>query len=318
MQFLPTTTALRCLDASARSGSFTRAAKELNLTQSAVSNQILNLERQLGVTLFDREHGRLELTPVGRLYWEETLAALQQLHRATRRITDKSDKHSTLTVSAPSSFANLWLMPRIGEFVRQNPEVRLNLIDRSDAQGAQSAQSDAAIELCETHPTGMSSVCLLSLVYRPYASPALLCRPDLAKYLVEGTTFSPQGLPDLLKSVPLIRTSMANAWEAWLRLANLDREVEPGLLAEGPAYAQASLALTAVISGIGVALLPGYVADGYRKQGAITQLSSIGWPANRAYRLQWNSDATPRAGLRRLIEWAETIATSELDVLAGI
>ena len=106
MQFLPTTTALRCLDASARWGSFTRAAKELNLTQSAVSNQILNLERQLGVALFDREHGRLELTPAGRLFWEETLAALQQLNRATRRITDKSDKTATLTVSAPSSFAN--------------------------------------------------------------------------------------------------------------------------------------------------------------------------------------------------------------------
>jgi LysR family glycine cleavage system transcriptional activator len=247
VQFLPTTTALRCLDASARWGSFTRAAKELNLTQSAVSNQILNLERQLGVTLFDREHGRLELTPAGRLYWEETLAALQQLNRATRRITDKSDQPSTLTVSAPSSFANAWLMPRIAEFVRQNPDIKLNLIDRSDARGLQSAQVDAAIELCETHPTGMSSLCVLSLVYRPYASPALLRRPDLAK----------EGLPGLLKSVPLIRTSMANAWECWLRLASLDEEIEPGLLAKGPAYAQASLALKAVISGMGVALLPG-------------------------------------------------------------
>ncbi|HEY6134975.1 MAG TPA: LysR family transcriptional regulator [Rubrivivax sp.] len=307
MQFLPTTTALRCLDASARWGSFTRAAKELNLTQSAVSNQILNLERQLGVTLFDREHGRLELTPAGRLFWEETLAALQQLNRATRRITDKSDEASTLTVSAPSSFANVWLMPRIAEFVRQNPDIKLNLIDRSDARGLQSAQVDAAIELCETHPTGMSSLCVLSLVYRPYASPALLRRPDLAK----------EGLPGLLKSVPLIRTSMANAWECWLRLASLDKEVEPRLLGEGPAYAQASLALTAVISGMGVALLPGYVADEYRKEGAIVLLSSIGWPSNRSYRLQWNSDATPKPGLRSFIEWAEAIAVSELQLWTG-
>ena len=307
MQFLPTTTALRCLDASARWGSFTRAAKELHLTQSAVSNQILNLERQLGATLFDREHGRLEVTPAGRLFWEETLVALQQLTKATRRITDKSDGPATLTVSAPSSFSNLWLMPRIAEFVRQNPDITLNLLDRSDARGLLSAQVDAAIELCETHPTGMSSLCVLSLVYRPYASPALLRRPDLAK----------EGLPGLLKSVPLIRTSMANAWECWLRLASLDREVEPSLLAEGPAYAQASLALTAVISGMGVALLPGYVADEYRKEGTIVLLSSIGWPAKRSYRLQWNSDATTKPGLRRFIDWAEAIAVSELDLLAG-
>jgi LysR family glycine cleavage system transcriptional activator len=303
VQFLPTTTALRCLDASARWGSFTRAAKELSLTQSAVSNQILNLERQLGVALFDREHGRLELTPAGRLFWEESLAALQQLSRATRRITDKSDKTATLTVSAPSSFANLWLMPRIAEFVRQNPDIKLNLIDRSDARGSQAEQADAAIELCETHPPGMSSWCVLSLVYRPYASPALLRRPDLEQ----------GGLAGLLKSVPLIRTSMANAWECWLRLAGLDREVEPGLLAEGPAYAQASLGLTAVISGMGVALLPGYVADEYCKEGAIVRLSPIGWRANRSYRLLWNSDATPKPGLRRFIEWAETISASELD-----
>jgi LysR family transcriptional regulator, glycine cleavage system transcriptional activator len=307
VQFLPTTTALRCLDASARWGSFTRAAKELNLTQSAVSNQILKLERQLGVTFFDREHGRLELTPAGRLFWEETLAALQQLDRATRRITDKSDKPATLTVSAPSSFANLWLMPRIAEFVRQNPDITFNLIDRSDAQGSQSAQADAAIELCETHPMGMSSLCVLSLVYRPYASPALSHRPDLAK----------EGLPGLLKAVPLIRTSMANAWECWLRLAGFDGEIEPGLLTKGPAYAQASLALTAVISGMGVALLPGYVADNYCKEGAIVRLSPIGWRAGRSYRLLWNSDATLKPGLRRFIEWAETIAASELDALAG-
>jgi LysR family transcriptional regulator, glycine cleavage system transcriptional activator len=317
VQFLPTTTALRCLDASARWGSFTRAAKELNLTQSAVSNQILNLERQLGVTLFGREHGRLELTPAGRLFWEETLAALQQLNRATRRITDKSDKQSTLTVSAPSSFANLWLMPRIAEFVRQNPDVRLNLIDRSDAGSLPSAQVDASIELCETHPAGMSSLCVLSLVYRPYASPALLRRPDLAKHLVDGAAFSPQGLPGLLKSAPLIRTSMANAWQGWLCLASLDKDVESSLLAEGPAYAQASLALTAVISGMGVALLPGYVADEYRKEGAIIRLSSIGWPSNRSYRLQWSSDATPKPCLRRFIDWAKAIAVSELDLVAG-
>ena len=106
---------------------------------------------------------------------------------------------------------------------------------------------------------------------------------------------------------------MANAWECWLRLASLDKEVEPGLLAEGPAYAQASLALTAVISGIGVALLPGYVADEYRKEGTIVLLSSIGWPSNRSYRLQWNSDATTKPGLRRFIDWAKAIAASEID-----
>ena len=193
------------------------------------------------------------------------------------------------------------------QFDPLNPDIEFNLIDRSDARGSQPAQADAAIELCETHPTGMSSLRVLSCVYRPYASPALLRRPGLTR----------EDLPGLLKAVPCIRTSMANAWECWLRLAGLDGEVEPGLLTKGPAYAQASLALTAVISGMGVALLPGYVADECCNEGTIIRLSPIGWRANRSYHLQWNSDGTLKPGLRRFIDWAETIAVSELEALAS-
>ena len=85
MTHLPSLTALRCLDASARLASFTKAAQELHLTQSAVSHHILNLERQLDVKLFERDGGGVQLTAAGRTYWKETLPALEQLWRATER-----------------------------------------------------------------------------------------------------------------------------------------------------------------------------------------------------------------------------------------
>jgi DNA-binding transcriptional ArsR family regulator len=79
MPYLPSLTALRCLDASARSRSFTRAAQELHLTQSAVSHHILNLEQQLGVKLFERDKGRLELTQAGKIYDSPAACASESL-----------------------------------------------------------------------------------------------------------------------------------------------------------------------------------------------------------------------------------------------
>src|SRR4051812_39924536 len=184
MPYFPPTTALRCLDASARWGSFTRAAHELNLTQSAVSHHILNLERQLGVKLFERQHGGLQLTEPGKTYWQETVAALQLLRRASQRATDPKREHAMLTISAPPSFANAWLMPRLGQFVDGNPDITVNLVNHHGSEH-EHGEDDATITLSEGNATDVVSVRLLSLVYCPYASPALLRRYNLFNDLNE-------------------------------------------------------------------------------------------------------------------------------------
>jgi DNA-binding transcriptional LysR family regulator len=186
MPYLPSLTALRCVDASARLGSFTRAAQELHLTQSAVSHHILALEHQLGVKLFARESGRVQLTAAGKMYWDETLPAIEQLQRATRQVTDlKRDRH-TLTVSVPPSFANTWLMPRVCDFVAKNPDITLNLRNRVASDKPDDERAHAAIELSEGNAPGVVSVRLLSPVYRLYASPALLRRLKLEHQYAAG------------------------------------------------------------------------------------------------------------------------------------
>ena len=310
MPYLPSLGALRCLDASARSGSFTRAAQELHLTQSAVSHHILNLEHQLGVKLFERESGRVQLTRAGKMYWEETLPAVEQLQRATRQVIDlKRDRH-TLTVSVPPSFANTWLMPRVCDFVANNLDITLNLRNRLPSDKPDNEGADAAIELSEGDTPGVVSVRLLSPVYRLYASPALLRRLKLEHRYAEGV-LPEAALIQLLRSSALIRTSVTEAWEGWLRLSGLQDYVDAAHLTEGPDYTQASLAVIAVVNGTGVALLPKHVADAYHRSGAVVRLNEIGWHPRKAYHLQWSASCPVTPPLRRFADWAGSIAESE-------
>ena len=310
MPYLPSLTALRCLDASARSRSFTRAAEELHLTQSAVSHHILNLEQQLGVKLFERDKGRLELTQAGKIYWMETLPAVEQLQRATTHMIALTRDPHTLTVSVPPSFANSWLMPRVCDFVANNRDITLNLINRLGAPGTHADEEDATIELSEGNAPGTVSIRLLSLVYKLYASPALLRRLNFEHLLGRGD-FSNDALVQLLHSSDLIRTSMTDAWEGWLRQAALDQSVDPSHWADGPTYTQASLAMIAVINGMGVALLPKHVVDAHHQPGAVVRLSEIGWRPRRAYHLEWSAIRPVTAQLRRFADWAVTVAESE-------
>ena len=313
MDHLPSLTALRCLDASARLGSFTRAGKEMHLTQSAVSHHILALERDLGVALFIRRRGGLELTPSGRIYWKEILQALHLVQRAGPLVKDACHQHSTVTISVPPSFANLWLMPRVGAFVRDNSDITLNLVNRQDSGTTCYREEDASIDLSEGNAAGLVSIRLLSLVYSLYGSSELLARLRVPRPSTVRGELKRGTLIELLRSVPLIRTSMNDAWPEWLRLSKLDEFVAPAQLTDGPVYAQASLALLAVINGTGVALLPRHAVEKPLHERTVVKLSRLGWPATKAYHLQWSDSIPITPAFRRFAEWAVTVAESEAE-----
>ncbi|MES2942375.1 MAG: LysR family transcriptional regulator, partial [Pseudomonadota bacterium] len=258
MHHLPSTTALRCFDASARLLSFTRAAQAVNLTQSAVSHHIQALERELGIELFERDRSGLKLTPGGQRYWEDTSTVLHQLQRAALRAVAENPACMQLNIAVASAFANYWLMPRLGSFVDGNSDIILSLSNRVDAQNVFVGNEDAAIELCEGATPGIEARELLSLVYKPYAAASLIERSGIA--LAADSVLPAGTLPHLLLNCPLIRTSMAGAWKAWIAEADLDIDSLAEKAERGPVYAQASLALTAAMSGTGIALLPNYIA----------------------------------------------------------
>jgi DNA-binding transcriptional LysR family regulator len=121
---LPSLDFLRGFEASGRLKSFTRAAEELHLTQSALSRQVAAIEEALGVALFTRKHRALVLTPEGEAFHREITTHLQAIARAAESVG--SERRSPgLTVTTTVSFASLWLIPRLARFRAKQPDVEV-------------------------------------------------------------------------------------------------------------------------------------------------------------------------------------------------
>src|SRR5438445_10319312 len=123
---LPPLGALRTFEAIARHLSFTRAAEELALTQSAVSHQIRALEEHLGTRLFQRLHRGIELAADGRTLLEGVRAGLDSVLLASERVRNQH-RMGVLTVAAPAAFAIGWLVPRLGRFAALHPEIEVRI-----------------------------------------------------------------------------------------------------------------------------------------------------------------------------------------------
>jgi LysR family glycine cleavage system transcriptional activator len=123
---LPPLAAIRPFEAAARLGSFTAAAEELAVTQGAISLQIRNLEEFLDKKLFERKVRKIDLTEDGYQYFIACQRALDELDKATARITSRST-HEILTVSALPTLATLWLMPKLASFTSTYREIEVRI-----------------------------------------------------------------------------------------------------------------------------------------------------------------------------------------------
>ncbi|WP_316399501.1 LysR family transcriptional regulator [Bradyrhizobium sp. 33ap4] len=139
--------ALTAFEAAARHESFTLAARELSLTESAVSRQISLLEGNLNVVLFDRVKHRVLLTRAGRVYSEQVRASLHALERDTRSIAAFGVGHGSgsLDLAIGPTFAAEWLIPRLPAFYAMHPDIRVNLRMRLDTFSFHDEHFDAAI-----------------------------------------------------------------------------------------------------------------------------------------------------------------------------
>ncbi len=135
-------------EAAARLGSFTRAANELNVTQSAVSQQIRALERHLGSRLFQRSHKSVRLLPEGVEFQQSVSAALAHLAGASRRVA--APGVDRVTIAADQSFIAMWLMPRLSRLLAAWPDTDFRIVasDRRDDSFAE------AVDLAVVHGEG--------------------------------------------------------------------------------------------------------------------------------------------------------------------
>lgn len=305
MSHLPSMTALRCLDASARLQSFTRAAEELHLTQSAVSHNVLLLERHLGVQLFIRRRAGLELTAPGKKYWADIAASLKQIERATESILSTGGQGGTLSLSVTSSFANFWLIPRLQSFVANNPDVTLNLSTRVGSVDFFNSEDDAAIEFCTGPTSNVAARLVLTAGLRPYVTAGVL-EGFCGKRGIPVGPLSRNDLEALLSSQVLIRrAAVADAWPQWLKEADIG-SIPAGKLESGPRFALMSMALNGVLGGIGIALLPDFMTETAVDAGRLVCLSEVSWTPPQAYYLRWPDWRSSFSSLDRFADWLAT------------
>ena len=127
MARLPPLNALKCFEAAARSHSFSKAADELHVTQSAISHQIRQLEQWFGVSLFDRQGRQTVPTAKGEELAQALAESFEIIGKACKRIV-QSDQGPPLTIGVLPSIATIWLIPKLSHFFRSNPDIPVKVI----------------------------------------------------------------------------------------------------------------------------------------------------------------------------------------------
>jgi len=241
---IPNMSALLAFEAAARHESFTHAAKELFLTESAISRQIATLESNLGVRLFVRSKQRVMLTRAGRLYGTQVRRALENLDRDTLSIIAHGSGGGYLELAVLPTFASQWLIPRMKDFNDRNPDVRINMGIRTDLFPFEESHFEAAIHYGKPTWPGTSSDYLFGEEVVPICAPSLL-----AKRIRK---------PQELLNYPLLHsTTRPDAWSRWF--ANLG--VEDNATMQGVRYELHSMLISAAAAGLGIALVPKFFVD---------------------------------------------------------
>jgi LysR family glycine cleavage system transcriptional activator len=243
---LPSLNALRAFEAAARHLSFTRAAAELNVTQTAISHQIRGLEERLGVQLFRRLPRGLLLTEEAQRYAPALRAAFEQIATATEELS-ASGSGGVLTLSTVPSFAAKWLVPRLGRFRAAHPEIDLRISASLRAVDFAREDFDAAIRMGRGNYPGLRVDALFGEVMFPVCSPRLLAGPkplsrpeDLRHHVL---------LHDVDASISAF-AALPQAWRLWLERAGVQ-----GIdVQRGPVFEDSAMLLDAAAEGQGVAL----------------------------------------------------------------
>lgn len=236
---LPSLNGLRAFEAAARHLSFTNAAVELNVTQTAISHQIRRLEEELGIRLFERKNRALALTPKAAEYLPGIRAAFQDLRFATDRLLRKDDDR-VITVSMMTSLATKWLLPRLSGFQEQYPEIDVRITTSSELVDFRRGDVDAAIRYGRGQWQDLRADWMMADQLFPVCSPALLAGDNALKK------------PEDLARFTLLHTSASSDdWRQWLTAAGL-----PANLAKNPGvtFDLSFMTVQAAIDGIGVAI----------------------------------------------------------------
>lgn len=255
MRKIPNYFALRAFEAAARHESFALGAKELNLTPSAVSHQVRELEEHFGIPLFIRANRRVEATPEGRRLFESLTRTFDALEAACNDVGARS-REQVLTVHCAPSLAVKWLGPRLPAFMQAHPDITIRLSSGAEPLDlARERELDVAISYgIAREGTGIEVTALGPERIVPLVSPRLVdaTQPPAAQ----------------IASLPLIDSQLSRvSWPDWFELNGLRLPA-----VTRTSFDRAALAISAAADGMGVALESVRLAERELARGELVEL----------------------------------------------
>lgn len=251
----PSMSLLLAFEAAARHESYTRAAEDLSLSQSAISKQVQALEAQLGLALFQRAGRSVRLTDAGRRYYVDLSEALGLIRSSTLQAMSFQSGSSVLRLATLPTFGSKWLLPRIHDFYATNHNVTIHIQSCIGEIDFSSGDIDAAITVGTGHWQGVIAHRLdnefLIAIAPPPAFPNQPIKPEwVAKQMLLTVASNPQ------------------AWAEWFSTYHLDHR----LMRMGPRFELTSHLIQAVRAGIGVGLVPHALVTEELKRGELVAI----------------------------------------------
>lgn len=286
---IPSTTALALFESAARHQSFTHAAQEHAVTQSAVCRQIAGLEDFLNVKLFRRTKRGVLLTEAGTNYARNVRARLDDVERDTLALMAKGGAGGALELGVVPTFAAKWLVPRLGGFQRLHPGIAVHLSSRTRPFLFADTALDAAIFAGEAGWPGIESCFLMDERLVAVGSPALVRTRRSLKAAD-------------LAHLPLLQMSTRPyAWRQWFE--SLGLSVENDLA--GARMELFSITTEAAIHGQGLALIPRFLIEDHLSQGRLVPLIEHEFISDRRYYLIYPEQKSDNAVLALFRGWLE-------------
>ena len=295
---VPSTQALRALEAFARTGSVWRAAEELHLTRSAVSHQLRFLERDLGFDLLKRDGKGVSLTPQGKRYATEVRRALLLLGDAAVQYGDKGIR-GALTVSCTPGFASLWLCTHVAEFKVLYPDVELRVVTPVRLDDISHPDVDVFIAYGDGHWPRCAVELISEVEFTPLCSPVLL------------NEIGGLGEPADLGRTMLLHLNDHDDWIRWFGAAGI---ATPSL-GNGVVFSDMNLVVAAASAGQGVALGDELTCGQALKAGRLVRPFDLPIRSGEAYYLVVEQHRTGNPAIDAFSDWLKSRLSQTAPVL---
>jgi len=297
---LPPLTALRAFEAAARHMSFAAAADELSVTRAALSFQIKELEKLLGTPLFIRRHRAVELTEAGQILVPGTARGFTEIMNAWRMV-DNHQRGNRITITTGPAFTSNWLSPRLGRFVRENPNIEIRLATSLALLDFTRDDIDLAIRFSgENTADNLFSEDLLEEIVLPVA------RPEIAQSLKQprdllNTTLIEDGSLKFLVSPP--------DWSSWFKAAGVRKKPKTSL-----SFNQADHAVDSALQGSGAVLGRFSMVSSALRNGTLIAPFPLALSTNGFFRIICPRGHEDKLTIVRFMAWLKQEVEADLEL----